>query len=251
MAMVSKGGSYFSRTSPGASPTARILVVEDDFRIAVFVQRALVQAGYAVQVVADGDDALEAVAATAPDLVILDVMLPGPDGLEVARRVRASGSVPILMLTARDAVGDRVRGLDAGADDYLVKPFALEELLARLRALLRRREVDAAERRRGVLAFADVRLDQDSREVSRGGRRLELRHMELELLVYLMRHPGRVLSRREIFEEVWGYDFLGDSNVIEVTLGHLRQKLEAEGRPRLIHTVRAAGYILRESEAER
>jgi len=222
-------------------------VVEDDFRIAVFVQRALVQAGYAVHAVADGWAALEAAETVPPDLVVLDVMLPGLDGLEVARRLRANLGVPILMLTARDAVGDRVQGLDAGADDYLVKPFALEELLARLRALLRRREVDAAGRHRGVLTVANVQLDQNARVATRGGRRLELRHLEFELLAYLMRHPGRVLSRREIFEEVWGYDFLGDSNVIEVTLGHLRQKLEAEG-PRLIHTVRSVGYVLREGD---
>jgi two-component system response regulator MprA len=221
-------------------------VVEDDFRIAVFVQRALLQAGYRAQVVGDGHAALAAAESAPPDLVVLDVMLPGLDGREVARRLRARSAVPILMLTARDSVGDRVEGLDAGADDYLVKPFALEELLARVRALLRRREVDAAERRRGTLTFADVRLDQDTHEASRGGRPLELRNMEFELLAYVLRHPGRVLSRREIFEEVWGYDFLGDSNVIEVTVGHLRQKLEAGGEPRLIHTVRSVGYVLRE-----
>ena len=225
---------------------ARVLVVEDDYRIAVFVQRALAQAGYRTQLVADGAAALAAAAGETPDLVVLDVMLPEIDGLEVARRLRADSGVPILMLTARDAVGDRVAGLDAGADDYLVKPFALEELLARVRALLRRREVDAAERRRGVLTFGDVRLDQDTSEAFRAGRSLDLRHLELELLAFFLRNPGRALSRREIFEAVWGFDFLGDSNVIEVTLGHLRQKLEADGESRLIHTVRSVGYVLRQ-----
>jgi two-component system, OmpR family, response regulator MprA len=232
-----------------AAPLARVLLVEDDFRISIFVQRALVQAGYEVQAVADGPSGLRAAEQSPPDLVVLDLMLPELDGLEVARRLRATQATPILMLTARDAVGDRVQGLDAGADDYLVKPFAVEELLARLRALLRRRLVDASERRRGVLTFGDVQLDQDSRHVERGGRAVELRHMEFELLAYLLRHPGRVLSRRELFEEVWGYDFLGDTNVIEVTVGHLRQKLEAKGQSRLIHTVRSVGYVLREEPA--
>jgi two-component system response regulator MprA len=232
-----------------ASPLPRVLLVEDDFRISIFVQRALVQAGYQVKAVTDGLTALDVAAQTSPDLVLLDVMLPGLDGLEVARRLRETRATPILMLTARDAVGDRVQGLDAGADDYLVKPFAVEELLARLRALLRRRHVDAAERRRGVLSFADVHLDQDRCHADRGGRSLELRHLEFELLAYLMRHPGRVLSRRELFEEVWGYDFLGDTNVIEVTVGHLRQRLEAEGQPRIVHTVRSAGYVLRDLSA--
>ena len=223
--------------------------MEDDYRIAAFVQRALAQAGYQVKLAADGAEALAAADSDPPDVVVLDVMLPGVDGLEVARRLRAHGGTPILMLTARDAVEDRVEGLDAGADDYLVKPFALEELLARLRALLRRRDVNAAERRRGALTFSDVVLDQDTHEVTRGSRRLELRNMEYELLAFFLRHPGRVLSRREIFEEVWDFDFLGDSNVIEVTLGHLRQKLEAEGEPRLLHTVRSVGYVLREEGA--
>lgn len=234
---------------PAEQGAPRVLVVEDDFRIAVFVQRALVQAGYRVELAADGPAALAAAEASPPDLVVLDVMLPGLDGLEVARRLRAGGGVPILMLTARDSIGDRVEGLDAGADDYLVKPFALEELLARLRALLRRRRVNTAERRRGVVAFADVRLDLDRREATRGERRLELRPKEFELLAYFLQHPERALSRQELFEEVWGYDFLGDSNVIEVTLGHLRQKLEAGGQSRLIHTVRSVGYILREEGA--
>lgn len=226
-----------------------MLIVEDDYRIAAFIQRALAQAGYQVKLAADGNAALAAAGSEPPDVVVLDVMLPGLDGLEVARRLRAGGGTPILMLTARDAVEDRVQGLDAGADDYLVKPFALEELLARLRALLRRRDANAAERRRGVLAFSDVILDQDTHEVTRSGRRLELRNMEYELLAFFLRHPDRVLSRMEIFEEVWGFDFLGDSNVIEVTLGHLRQKLEANGEPRLLHTIRSVGYVLREEAA--
>jgi DNA-binding response OmpR family regulator len=239
-------GLRHAAAGPTASSAPRVLVVEDDFRIAIFLQRALTRVGYRVEIAADGPAALAAAAATAPDVVVLDVMLPGLDGLEVARRLRAGSGVPILMLTARDAITDRVQGLDAGADDYLVKPFALEELLARLRALLRRCEVNAAESRRGALTFADVRLDQDSHEVTRGGRRLELRPKEFELLAYFLRHPGRVLSRRELFEEVWGYNFLGDSNVIEVTIAHLRQKLEAGGESRLVHTVRSVGYILRE-----
>jgi two-component system, OmpR family, response regulator MprA len=244
--LITRDVANIERGPQAQTVLGRVLVVEDDFRISVFVQRALVQAGYEVQAVENGESALTAAEQTPPDLIVLDVMLPGLDGLEVARRLRATRATPILMLTARDAVGDRVQGLDAGADDYLVKPFAVEELLARLRALLRRREVDAAERRRGVLAFADLQLDQDTRHAERVGRPLELRRMEFELLAYLMRHPGRVLSRRELFEEVWGYNFLGDTNVIEVTVGHLRQKLEAEGRTRLIHTVRSAGYVLRE-----
>jgi two-component system response regulator MprA len=224
-------------------------VVEDDAGIALFIQRALVQAGYRVDLVGDGLSALAAAQAMPPDVVLLDIMLPGLDGVEVARRLRASSNVPILMLTALDTIGDRVQGLDAGADDYLVKPFALEELLARLRALLRRSEGDSGERRRGQLRFADVKLDEDAREAFRGEHELELRPKEFELLAYFLRHPGRVLSRREIFEDVWGYDFLGDSNVIEVTVGHLRQKLETEGAPRVIHTVRSVGYVLREERS--
>jgi two-component system response regulator MprA len=233
-----------SRNGP-TTAQARVLVVEDDRRIAAFLDRALVRAGYRVDLASDGTAALAAAAEAPPDVVVLDVMLPGLDGLEVARRLRADSGVPILMLTARDGVGDRVQGLDAGADDYLAKPFALEELLARLRALLRGRALALADARRGVLTYADVRLDQDTRQVTRGGRRIELRNKAFELLAYLLRNPGRILSRRELLEEVWGYDFLGDSNVIEVTVAHLRQQLEAAGAPRLIHTVRSAGYILR------
>jgi two-component system, OmpR family, response regulator MprA len=222
-----------------------VLVVEDDHRISAFLDRALVQAGYRVAVAADGPAALATADETPPEVVVLDLMLPGLDGLEVARRLRAGGGVPILMLTARDGVDDRVQGLDAGADDYLVKPFALEELLARLRALLRGRALAVADTRRGILSYADISLDQDTREVKRGERPVELRNKAFELLAYLLRNPGRVVSRRELLEEVWGYDFLGDSNVIEVTVGQLRQKLEAGGEPRVIQTVRPIGYILR------
>jgi two-component system response regulator MprA len=225
----------------------RVLVVEDDRRIANLLERALFKAGYRVDVAPDGDTALASAQAAAPDAVVLDVMLPGMDGLEVARRLRSRGGVPILMLTAMDAVGDRVRGLDAGADDYLVKPFAVEEFLARVRALLRRLEVNTIQRRHGPLAYKDVQVDQDARDAKRAGRPLDLRPKEFELLTYFMRNPERVVSRREIFEEVWGYDpnYLGDSNVIEVTVGQLRKELEAGGSPRLVHTVRSAGYVLR------
>ena len=223
----------------------RVLVVEDDHRISAFLDRALAQAGYRVAVAGDGPAALSLADHDPPEVVVLDLMLPGLDGLEVARRLRAGGGVPILMLTARDGVDDRVQGLDAGADDYLVKPFALEELLARLRALLRGRALAVADARRGVLSYADISLNQDTREVTRGERRVELRNKAFELLAYFLRNPGRVLSRRELLEEVWGYDFLGDSNVIEVTVGQLRHKLEEAGEPRAIQTVRPVGYILR------
>jgi two-component system response regulator MprA len=222
-----------------------VLVVEDDVRLSAFLDRALTQAGYRTERVPDGPTALEAAAALGPDLVILDVGLPGLDGLEVARRLRARSCVPILILTARDGVTERINGFDAGADDFLAKPFALEELLARLRALLRRRALDRQPARSGALAYADLRLDLDAREAARGARPIEMRNRAFELLAYFLRHPERVLSRRELIEEVWGFEFLGDSNVIEVTVGHLRQALEAGGEPRLIHTVRPVGYILR------
>ena len=222
-----------------------VLVVEDDARVAAFLDRGLARAGYQVERAADGLTGLKLAEQRLPDLVILDVLLPGLDGLEVARRLRAAGNVPILMLTARDGVGERIEGLDAGADDYLAKPFALDELLARLRALLRRRSLAEKEVRQGALGYAYLHLDQDVRTVSRGQRPVELRNLAFELLAYFLRHPERVLSRRELLEEVWGYEFLGDSNVIEVTVGHVRQALEAAGEPRLIHTVRNVGYILR------
>jgi len=235
--------------TPTASTQPVILMVENDARLSSFLSRELAAAGYRVECVADGGQAAAAFAQVSPDAVVLDLVVPGVDGLELARKLRARTGVPIIMLAARHGVDDRVAGLDAGADDYLPKPFAVEELLARLRALLRGRALAAAgaiaDVRLGTLAYADVRLDQDTRVLTRGGRRLELRNKAFELLACFMRHPERVLSRRELLVEVWGYDFLGDSNVIEVTVGHVRQALEANGEPRLIHTVRPVGYILR------
>jgi two-component system response regulator MprA len=219
-----------------------ILVIDDDEKITSFLRRALAYEGYRVDTAPDGPTGLTKARDRAPDLVILDVMLPGLDGQEVARRLRAGGDVPILMLTARDEVADRVAGLDAGADDYLVKPFALEELLARIRALLRRRDADRPE----VLRYSDLALDTASRQARRGNRDIDLTTKEYELLDLFMRHPRQVLTRDQIMEEVWGLDYDGESNVIEVYVGYLRQKLEAAGEPRLIHTIRHAGYVLRE-----
>jgi two-component system response regulator MprA len=220
----------------------RVLVVDDDEKITSFLRRALAYEGYQVDVASDGQVALNQALEAPPDLVVLDVMMAGLDGLEVCRRLRAGGDVPVLMLSARDGVSARVHGLDAGADDYLVKPFALEELLARMRALLRRREAAAPP----VLRFADLSLDTASRQARRGQREIDLTTKEFELLALFMRHPRRVLTRATIMEQIWGYDFDGESNVIEVYVGHLRQKLEANGEPRRIHTVRHAGYVLRE-----
>lgn len=224
-----------------------ILVVEDDRRMAAFLDRALTYAGYRIVVAEDGERALALAEEQPPDLVVLDVMLPGIDGLEVARRLRAGSGVPILMLTAREGLDDRIEGLDSGADDYLAKPFALQELLARLRALLRGRALAVAESRRGLLTFADVALDQDAHEASRGDRRLALRNKELELLAYFLRHPERVLEPRVLLEAVWGYPYLGDANLVHVTLRRLRQELEADGEPRLIQTVPRGGYVLRQA----
>mgnify|MGYP001399086461 FL=1 len=220
----------------------RILVVDDDEKITNLLRRALSYEGYVTDVAQDGQRALSLALEHHPDLVILDLMMPGMDGLEVCRRLREGGSEPILMLTARDEVSDRVHGLDSGADDYMVKPFALEELMARVRALLRRREPDA----RSELRFSDLVLDTASREARRGDRVIELSAKEFDLLSLFMRNPRRVLSREMILEQAWGYDFYGESNVIEVYVGYLRQKLEANGEPRLIHTVRGAGYVLKE-----
>jgi len=221
----------------------RILVIEDEDKILQFLQRGLTYEGYRVELAADGAAGLALARAEAPDLVILDWMLPGMDGLEVCRRLRAGGPTPILMLTARESVSDRVLGLDAGADDYLVKPFEFDELLARVRALLRRARPEAAD----LLAFADLRLDTGTHQAYRGERPIELTAKEYELLDLFMRHPRQVLTREVIFDRVWGYDFGGESNIIEVYVRYLRQKTEAGGEPRLLHTVRGVGYVLRES----
>jgi two-component system, OmpR family, response regulator MprA len=221
---------------------ARILVVDDDARIAASLRRALIYEGYDVEVAGDGLGALARARERLPDLVVLDVMLPGLDGIEVCRRLRADGDVPILMLTARDGLADRVRGLDSGSDDYLVKPFAYEELLARVRALLRRRAPGATR----VLRYADLSLDSGTHEVQRGGRPISLTTLEFELLRYFLRNPRQVLSRGQILDAVWGYDFSASSNVVDVYVGYLRAKLEEASEPRLIHTLRGAGYVLRD-----
>jgi two-component system, OmpR family, response regulator MprA len=222
-----------------------VLIVDDEPAVVDALDRALVQEGYAVAQAGDGRAALERVARARPDAVILDVSMPQMSGLEVCRRMRANGDrTPVLMLTARDQVTDRVAGLDAGADDYLVKPFALEELLARLRALLRRTTPDADE---GVLRFADLTLDPTTYEARRGDRVIETTRTAYLLLELLMRHPRQVLTRATIFERVWGYDFGYASNSLDVYIGYLRRKTEADGEPRLIHTKRGIGYVLRES----
>ncbi len=222
----------------------RILVVDDEQAVREAVDRALRLEGYRTELAADGRGALDAVASAPPDAIVLDVLMPGIDGLEVCRRLRAAGDrTPVLLLTARDAVPDRVRGLDAGADDYLVKPFALDELRARLRALLRRAAPAGTEER---LAFADVVLDPAGHTVRRGDRDVELTRTEFALLELFLRHPRQVLTRSVVFERVWGYDFGPTSNALEVYVGYLRRKLEDGGEPRLIHTVRGVGYVLRE-----
>ena len=217
----------------------RILVVDDEPSVRDALDRALRMDGYKVQLAADGRGALDALADQPPDAIVLDVLMPEPNGLEVCRRLRAAGDhTPVLMLTARDAVPDRVAGLDAGADDYLVKPFALEELGARLRALLRRTSPNTE-----LLRHADLVLDPAGHTVTRGGRPIELTRTEFLLLELLLRHPRQVLTRTQIFEHVWGYDFGPSSNSLEVYVGYLRRKL---GEPRLIQTVRGVGYVLRE-----
>jgi len=222
----------------------RILVVDDDPKILSLMRRGLSFAGYTVDLAEDGETALNIARDRAPDLVVLDVMLPGLDGIEVCRRLRAGdASLPILMLTAKDRVPDRVAGLDAGADDYLVKPFAFDELLARIRALLRRSRPDDE----AILRLGDLALNPVTREVWRGQRRLDLTSKEYDLLEFFLRHPRQVISRDAIFERVLGSDFLGGSNLIDVHIMRLRDKLEAAGEPRLIHTVRGVGYSLREA----
>ena len=222
---------------------AHILVVDDDPRITDLVRRILAYAGYSVTTAATGDDALARTLERPPDAVVLDIMLPGLDGLEVTRRLRAAGdNVPILLLTGKDAVPDRVTGLKTGADDYLVKPFAPEELVARLEALLRRSQPERAE----VLRYADVELDTGTRIAHRGRREIELSPTEYELLTLFLRRPRQVLTRDIIMDRVWGLDFEGSSNVMEVYVGYLRAKLEATGEPRLIHTIRGVGYVFKE-----
>ena len=223
----------------------KILVVDDERAVRESLRRALELEGYEIELAADGREALERLEADSqPDALILDVLMPGVDGLEVCRRLRRTGSrLPVLMLTARDAVENRVAGLDAGADDYVTKPFALEELLARIRALLRRTSNGAGEVRR----FADLELDPGTREVRRGGELIELTRTEFSLLELFMRNPRQVLTRSIIFERVWGYDFGYGSNSLDVYVGYLRRKTEAGGKPRLIHTVRGVGYALRET----
>jgi two-component system response regulator MprA len=223
---------------------AHILLVEDDRHISQVLRRTLVYEGYSVDVAHNGNDALQKTIEHPPDVVILDIMLPGGmSGLEVCDRLRKSGNqVPILMMTAKDAITDRVAGLDLGADDYLVKPVELAEFLARVRALLRRRNPEQTE----VLRFADLELDTGTRVAHRGSRAIELSTTEYELLALFLRRPRQVLTRDIIMERVWGYDFDGESNVLEVYIGYLRSKLEEKNEPRLIHTVRGAGYVLRE-----
>jgi two-component system response regulator MprA len=222
----------------------QILVVDDEPAVRASLERALRLEGYDIALAADGSEALAALEQDDTDAVVLDVMMPGVDGLEVCRTMRRSGDrTPVLMLTARDAVSDRVAGLDAGADDYVVKPFALDELLARLRALLRRSGVSAGGQ---ALRFGDLELDPVSHQVKRGDRVIELTRTEFSLLELFMLHPRQVLTRPVIFDRVWGYDFGPGSNSLEVYVSYLRRKTEAEGEPRLVHTVRGVGYVLRE-----
>ncbi len=225
----------------------RILVVDDDRAVRESLRRSLSFNGYTVNLAEDGMEALDAIANDRPDAVVLDVMMPRLDGLEVCRQLRSTGDdLPILVLTARDSVSERVAGLDAGADDYLPKPFALEELLARLRALLRRTGPDEATEA-VTMTFADLTLDPATRDVHRGKRPISLTRTEFALLEMLLANPRRVLTRSRILEEVWGFDFPTSGNALEVYVGYLRRKTEAEGEPRLIHTVRGVGYVLRET----
>jgi len=219
----------------------RILVVDDDLQILSVLKRGLAFEGYAVDIAENGEKALAIARQSPPDLVVLDIMMPGIDGIEVTKRLRQGSDVPVLLLTAKAATTDKVTGLDAGADDYLIKPFALDELLARVRALLRRRQPSDAT----ILQFGDLIVNTGSREVQRGGDLIELTTREYELLLLFLRNPRQVLTRDLIYERVWGYDFGGESNVIDVYIRYLREKLERSGRARLIHTVRGAGYVLK------
>ena len=233
--------------STSADTRQRVLVVDDDKAVRESLRRSLEYNGYDVVLASDGAEALASIGTARPDVVVMDVMMPRLGGLETTRALRAAGhDLPVLVLTARDAVGDRVEGLDAGADDYLTKPFALAELLARLRALLRRvAPAEGADDE--VLSFADLTMDTASREVHRGQRAIELTRTEFTLLEMFLRRPRRVLERSFILEEVWGYDFPTTANSLEVYVGYLRRKTEAEGEPRLLHTVRGVGYVLKGS----
>jgi DNA-binding response OmpR family regulator len=223
--------------------TATILLVEDEERLARFIELELSSEGYQISVAHDGLTGLTMARESPPDLLILDWMMPGMSGLEVCRRLRATGSkIPVILLTAKDEVSDRVAGLDAGADDYVVKPFSIEELLARIRAHLRRNHEDNPD----LLQFMDLTLNRRTREVFRNGRPIELTAKEFDLLDYLLSHPRQVITRDQILEQVWGYDFMGDSNIIEVYVRYLRLKLEENGEKRLIQTVRGVGYVLRD-----
>ncbi|HEX2894354.1 MAG TPA: response regulator transcription factor [Marmoricola sp.] len=225
-----------------------VLVVDDDRAVRESLRRSLEFNGYAVSLAEDGAAALAGISSTNPDAIVMDVMMPRLDGIETTRALRSVGNqVPILVLTARDAVGDRVEGLDAGADDYLTKPFALDELLARLRALLRRAAPEPGTSADEQLEFADLSMDLASREVRRGDRLIVLTRTEFTLLELFLRRPRRVLERSFILEEVWGFDFPTTANSLEVYIGYLRRKTEAEGEPRLLHTVRGVGYVLREN----
>ncbi|MFG2073194.1 response regulator transcription factor [Nonomuraea maritima] len=233
------------------SEAVRLLVVDDEPALREALQSSLEFEGYKVGTAADGHQALEALAAESYDAVLLDVMMPRLDGLTACRRLRSAGNnVPVLMLTARDAVGDRVSGLDAGADDYLVKPFELDELLARVRALLRRGALSATGGARpgDTLAYADLSMDQATREVTRGDRRLDLTRTEYLLMELFLSHPRQVLTRDQILSEVWGFDFEPTSNSLDVYVMYLRRKTEAGGEPRVIHTVRGVGYVLRDGQ---
>ena len=221
----------------------KILIIEDDEAILRIIKRGLSFESYQVETSTDGTEGLVKAKDWHPDLIILDWMLPGMDGLEVCRRLRTAGNVPVLMLTAKDAIQDRVLGLDAGADDYLVKPFELDELAARIRALLRRTQSD----RLPVLTFADLQLDTSTRQATRNGRTIQLTAKEYDLLELLMRHPRQVLTREVIFDRIWGYDFGGESNVLDVYIRYLRQKIVVGDEQQLIHTSRGVGYVMRET----
>ena len=239
--------SHSSSIENSAKVARRVLVVDDDRAVRESLRRSLEFNGYTVSLATDGAEALASIGGNAPDALVIDVMMPRLDGIETTRALRAAGSdLPILVLTARDSVGDRVDGLDAGADDYLTKPFALEELLARLRALLRRTPVPSGDDDSEALTFSDLTLDPMTREVRRGERLIDLTRTEFALLDMFIHRPRRVLDRSFILEEVWGYDFPTTANSLEVYVGYLRRKTEAEGEARLIHTVRGVGYVLKE-----